>query len=69
MDALCGVCVNSLRLTFWTTMSTSSADGLVMNVSRTRLCSFWAIVASARAGLQEEQGVRVLALDRRRASG
>ena len=49
-DALYGGFVSSLRLTFWTTMSTSSADGFVRNVSSTRLCSFWAIVASASAG-------------------
>ena len=30
-----------------------------------RLCSFWAIVASARRRLQEEQRVRILALHRR----
>ena len=36
-------------------MSTSSADGFVTNVSMTRLCSFWAIVASARPGSRKNR--------------
>ena len=38
------------RLTFCTSMSISSAEGFVRNVSMMRLCSFCAIVASASAG-------------------
>ena len=36
-------------------MSISSAEGFVRNVSSTRLCSFWAIVASASAGSRKNR--------------
>ena len=46
--------VNSAKVTFLTSTSTSSEDGLVRNVSIVRLRSFWAIVASARDGVRKK---------------
>ena len=47
--ALNGGVVSSLRLTFWTTMSISSAEGFVRNVSMRAGLVVRAIVASASA--------------------
>ena len=63
--ALYGGFVSSANVTFLTSTSISSADGVVRNVSIERLRSFCAMVASASAGSEEEQRVRIVALDRR----